>query len=767
MRRDRRLILIQVLVMSLVGTLLVRAAWMQVAEGTNYRNAASGNSVREIVTPAQRGLIVDQAGRPLVANRASLTITIDRHELDRQKDGGKGILTNLSQRLGVSYDELVNRMKPCGTPGALKQPQCWNGSPNAPVDVATDIPQAVGLGIMEQSRSFPGVSAELRPARSFPKPFGASVTHVAGYLGQVTQAELADIPQDDPKSKIELIGRSGLERQYNDVLQGTPGLQRVGVTRSGSVSGVIEDEPAVAGSNLVTNLDAKLQGVTEQALAAAVADARKRGLPADSGAIVVSDVNTGRVLASASAPTYDPEVWVGGIKENDYRKLTDAKHGTPLLDHAIGGVYPPASTFKVIPTAAGLESGMYSQTGTYACPSSYAIGGQQFHNYESESYGMITLAKALAVSCDTVFYQMAHKMWNQDGGLVGQPDKQELILNMARGFGLSKKTGIDLPGEADGRLVGRQAKLDLFTERRDDYCKRAQDGYPEVQPQAQAQLLQAYAKDFCAEGDKFRAGDALNAAIGQGDTLVTPMQLNMMYSAIANGGTLYQPQVARALLGRDGQVEKSIDPAPIGKLPVKPESLDYIRSALAKTTISGTAHNVFLGFPHSKINVAAKTGTGEVAGKKTTAWFASFAPYDKPQFAVTCVVSQGGTGAETCGPAVRKIYEAIFGISGDTVDPDKSVLTRGAAFGDIPAINTEGSELVTQSASPATAGASGQPDAASSPVSGSSANSTPSGSANKQRNAGTLPVSPPRLLGEKNSGASPSASPESTGRFLP
>ena len=765
MRRDRRLILVQVLIMSLVATLLVRAAWMQVAEGSNYRNAASGNSVREIVTPAQRGLIVDQTGKPLVANRASLTITVDRNELDRQKDGGRNILTKLGQQLGVSYEQLVDRMKPCGTEGALKQPLCWNGSPNAPVDIASDVPQAVGLGVMEQARSYPGVRAELRPARSFPKPFGATVTHVAGYLGQVTEDELKDIPADDPRSKIELVGRSGLESQYDEVLRGTPGVQRVGVTRSGAVANILEDEPATAGSNLITNLDAKLQGVTEKALADAVKDARRRGLPADSGAIVVSDVNTGRILASASAPTYDPEVWVGGIKESVYKKLTDAKHGTPLLDHVVGGVYPPASTFKVIPTAAGLNSGMYTKTGSYSCPSYYSVGGQRFNNYESESYGSISLSKALAVSCDTVFYEMAHKMWLKDGGLNGQPDKQELILNMARGFGLSKKTGIDVPGEATGRLVGRQARLDLFNERRDDYCKRAQEGYPEVQPQSQADLLKSYAKDFCAEGNRFRGGDALNAAIGQGDTLASPIQMNTMYSAIANGGTLYKPQVARAILNREGEVERTIEPEEAGKLPIDSGTIDYLKSALAKTTTEGTAHNAFLGFPHSQINVAAKTGTGEVAAKKSTAWFASFAPYDKPQFAVTCVVSQGGTGAETCGPAVRKIYEAIFGVTGSKVDPNKSVLGKGAAFGDIPKINTDADDL------------GAQPSEAASPSSSPSNVETlkPQSSSNPSAGSSSGPFSSPRALDDptpsdqsgNRSSNRPQATAEATGRFLP
>ncbi len=687
-RRDARLVILQVLMMALIGTLLFRLAWMQIGESGQYRNAASSNSVREVVVPAQRGLILDQVGRPLVGNRSSLTVTVDRAELARHKDGGRAILTSLATQLGTTYEALLDRMKPCGTPGAPKQPLCWNGPPQQPAVVAEDVPQAVGLQLMERTGEVRAVRTELTPTRSFPRPYGANFAHVAGYLGPITREELAKVDPDRIGAVPPPVGRSGLEQQYNAALDGQPGSQRVAVSRSGQVTERLADTPAAPGENVVTSIDAHLQAVVEKQLSAAVGRARLAGLPGDSGAIVVMDVTNGRVLAMASNPTYDPNVWVGGIEEADYQKLTDPKRATPLLNRATQGVYAPASTFKVISAAAALSGG-YSTNSNYECPSAYTVGGQVFRNYESRAYGSISLARALAVSCDTVFYRLANQMWQKDGGLSPNDRSSEAMLAAARNFGLGKVTGIDIPGEYSGRVVGRAEKKARYFEQKDAYCKRAVTGYPEVKPTSRSRLLQLYAKDFCAEGNRFRAGDALNFAIGQGDTGVTPLQMAMVYAAIANGGTLWKPAIARAILSKDGTVHQEINPQENGRLSASAATLDYIRRALAQTTTTGTAAGAFAGFPRS-IGVAAKTGTAEVVGKASTSWFASFAPVAQPRYAVLCTVSQGGTGAGTCGPSVRAIYEALFGVSGSAVDRDKSVLKDGAPASAIPAVTSDG-----------------------------------------------------------------------------
>lgn len=694
-RRDARIIVLQVLVISLIGTLFLRVAWMQVGDSASYRTAATSNSVREVVVPAQRGLILDQVGRPMVANRSGLSVTVDRAELARQGDGGKAVLTSLANKLGTTYDALVNRMKPCGTPGAPKQPLCWNGPRERPVIVAEDVPQEVGLQLMESEGGFKAVRTELTPTRSYPKPYGINFAHIAGYLGPMTKEEVAELDEDSQTALANSsIGRSGLEQAYNDVLSGHPGVQQVSVSRSGKVTETLRDESAVAGDNLVTSVDAKLQALVERQLAEALLRGRDQGKPSDSGTIIVSEVDTGRILAMASAPTYDPKIWVGGIKESEYNALTDPEKGNPLLNRATQGTYAPASTFKVVSTAAAIKAG-YSPTAKYACPAMYDVGGQAFRNYESRAYGSIDFARALSVSCDTVYYKLANEMWLKDGGLNPSGKPQEAMYNMALAFGLGKKTGIDVPGESAGRVVGREQKQAEYEERKDDFCKRAVDGYPEVKPKDRAELLKSYAKDFCAEGDKYRAGDALNFAIGQGDTVVTPLQVNSMYAAIANGGELWKPSIAKAAVSREGEVRKEFEPTSTGRLDASESTLSFLRKALADTSVTGTASGAFRGFPLAQIPVAAKTGTGEVVGKVSTSWFSSFAPANKAKYAITCMVSQGGTGAGTCGPSVRAIYEALFGVTGGTVAPGKSILTGGKPSTKLPSVTSDGIGNVT------------------------------------------------------------------------
>lgn len=691
--QTRRVIVVQVLVVSLLATLAARLAYVQFAEGGTYRLAADSNTIREVLTPAARGLILDQRGRPLVANKSALVVTVDRTELSRQRDGGTAVLASLAGILGTTGEQLRDRMKPCGTPGAPRQPLCWNGPSTQPVVVADRVAPEIGLAVVEQADRLPGVRATMSPVRAYPRPYGANAAHLAGYLGPVSEAEAQAARQDSDRPLPDAVGRSGLEQQYDELLRGSPGIQRVALNRNGQANATLVDSGAEPGTNLLTSIDARLQGVVETQLQGAIDRARHAGLPADSGAAVVLDVTNGRVLALASAPTYDSSIWVGGISAKDYDRLSDQAAGLPLLNRATQGLFAPASTFKVVSTAAALQAG-FSAAQEYPCPSSVKVGGQVFTNYESHAYGSISLARALAVSCDTVFYRLGLDLWQTEGGLAPKSGTEH-IADMATSFGLGRATGIDLPGESKGRVGGRAAKRAHYEEMKDAYCQRAARGYPEIADVDRAKLLQAYARDFCADGDQYRAGDALNLAIGQGDTAITPLQVATAYAAVANGGTLWRPTIAKAAVQRDGTVVQEFAPQAGGKLPVPDSTLNYLRSALTQTPISGTASNQFRGFPLDRIPVAAKTGTGEVAGKATTSWFASFAPADRPRYAVLFMVSQGGTGAVTSGPSVRAVYEAIFGVNGKSVDPARSVLAGGEPSDAIPAVTEEGVGIAT------------------------------------------------------------------------
>jgi penicillin-binding protein 2 len=670
-RTYARLFLLQLLVLALMATLFARLWYLQVAAGDRYERAASHNRVREVVTPAVRGLLLDDVGRPLVRNRTRLVVSVSRTELERQPDGGAAVLGRLAAVLRRPSDALRKQIRPCAR--GVPKP-CWNGSPYQPVPLADDADVATALQILERRDRFPGVSAEFVAAREYPSPEGANAAHVLGYLQPADEAEMTAQRSrgllDWRLQRADLVGRAGLEKQYDTELRGVPGVQRVAVDHRGRVTGTVGETPSRPGNHIVTTIDAKVQAVAEQQLQAAikrartVPDFRGRRYRADSGAVVVLDVNTGAVVAMASYPTYDPSVWVGGISGDAYARLTGEQAGIPLLSRAFQGGGPPGSTFKVISTAAAGESG-YSLRARYPCPSSFTVGNRSFKNFESLAYGAITLRRAIEVSCDTVFYRIAYSMWRRDGGNQPDPKPKDPMQTMARAFGLGRLTGVDLPGESPGRIADRAYKQRYWAATKAESCRRAETGYPDLRESdpLRARFLELLAKENCAEGYRFRAGDAVNFAIGQGDTMVTPLQLANVYAAIANGGTLWKPYVAKAELTPQGRVVRTVKPARIGRLPVSPQVLGYLQESLEGVSRAGTAAGVFRGFPLDEYTVGAKTGTAEAFGKQPSSWFATYAGKGgKPQYAIVMTVSQGGTGSGTSGPSVRKIYEAIFGI---------------------------------------------------------------------------------------------------------
>ena len=428
----------------------------------------------------------------------------------------------------------------------------------------------------------------------------------------------------------------------------------------GVVTGQISATNPVPGQDLITHLSAPVQAASEKALLGAVTAARSRGLKADSGAAVVMDVTGGAVVAAASYPSYRPEVWTGGISGPELADLTDPRAGTPLIDRLTSSVFAPASTFKVISLPAAVTAGN-SLSGTYNCGSSFRVGNRDFHNYESKAYGVISLHTAIVMSCDTIFYQFAYQSWLSQGGLAATSDAGDPFVAMAKSYGLGATTGIDLPGESAGRIPDRAWKKQIWADTKAESCSRARSGYPEVagSDRARASYLTALAVENCRTGFQFRAGDAANFAIGQGDVAVTPLQLASAYAAIANGGTLWTPQVAAAFAKPGGTPVRTIKPVARGQVALSSSMVAFLHSALQGVVTGGTAKTAFAGFPLASYPVAGKTGTAEVFSKQPTSWFASYAPASRPKYAVVVVVSQGGTGAETSAPAVRQIYDAI------------------------------------------------------------------------------------------------------------
>lgn len=690
-----RLVVLGVLILSLVGTLFARLFYLQIIAGESYRAQAASNSTREVLTPAVRGLVLDQRGRPLVANRTSLVVSVDRTVLGREDDDGAAVIDRLALALGVPSQSIKNKLMDCGSEGAPSLPICWDGSRYQPVPIAKDVSTQTALKIMERRADFPGVTAQLEAVREYPAPFDANLAHVLGYVGSVTQEQLdAQGDSTDPARlrARDIVGRNGLEAQYDKELRGIPGITTLATDQAGRVTGTVSETDPVSGNYLVTNIDAHLQSVVEGALSDAIDRSREAGEIADTGAAVVVDVRNGAVLAMASYPTYDPKLWVGGISSADYENLLKTQ---ALSSNVVQGTFPPGSTYKVVTTAAAAREG-YNLDGIYDCPGDYTVGSQRFRNFESAGYGPISLARALEVSCNTVFYRIADEMWLKAGGLAADSNAADPIADVAAEFKLGSLTGIDLPNEAAGLVSGRLEKLATWESRRDQWCSDAKDGFTEVRKDNPklADYYTALAKENCLDGFRWRNGDAINASIGQGDTAITPLQLAMTYAAIANGGTVYEPQVAKAIISSGGEVIRKVEPVQRGHVNVPPQAFWFLRDALAGVTANGTGRIPFEGFPLDQIPIASKTGSAQVYGdKSTTAWYASFAPADNPRYAVIMMVTQGGTGSLTVGPSVRTIYEALFGVEGATVDPAKSVLVGGEPSFDLPVVKPDGTPV--------------------------------------------------------------------------
>jgi penicillin-binding protein 2 len=665
---------VQALIISLMLALTGRLFYLQVAATGKYKEAALDIQSRDIVVPATRGLIVDANGVPLAMNRVGLAVTVDRSIIDKQEDKGFKVLTRVSKILGLNPSDVWRHTRLCGEITEGDKTGCWVGNRFQPIPITKDADPEIAMQIVERSSDFPGIDAEPTAVRYYPGNEGATGAHVLGYVGALTDKDLAT-DNGTRYYRSESIGKDGLEYIYDSYLRGRPGIKTVIVDRKESVTEKSRDTAPVPGMHLVTSLDVRIQGAAEAGLATAVNSSRAQGFRADGGAAVVMDVKTGRVLALASYPTYDPNIWEKGLTVKQAKDMYSESTYVPALSRPLQGLFAPASTFKAFSIFAAVKAG-YSLEANYDCPGVYKVGNREFTNYESRALGRISMKRGMAASCDTLWYKIAYSEWLKDGGL--SPDSpNDYFFKVAHDFQLEQKTGIDLPGELEGRIPDRQWRLDYWKENKNFYCnyqKRA--AKKDLTP-----FLIQLAKENCIDGGVLRAGDAVNFSIGQGDTVITPLKLTQSYAAIANGGTLWQPMVAKAIVKTDGSVVKTFTPKVQGVVQAKKSTFKWLNEALHQVTIDGTAAGAFAGFP---VNVAGKTGTAEVFGlnlngtkKDSTSWFASFGPTEDPRYAVVVMVSQGGTGAAAAGIGARQIYNTIFGAVGNKQVAEKIVYPSG------------------------------------------------------------------------------------------
>ncbi len=679
------LLVVQILVVSLMAALFGRLFYLQVAAGPKYRDAALSIQSRDVVAPATRGLIVDGYGVPLAMNKAGLAITIDRVAIDKLDDKGVGVMKRLATLLKLNYADIYQNTRLCGELPKGEKAGCWQGSRFQPIPITKSADPDIALQIVERSDAFPGVDAQPVAIRSYPSYLDVNAAHVLGYVGPLTESDLSK-DNGNQYFRSETIGKTGLEIQYDSFLRGEPGIRTVIVDRKELVTRESQNTQPVAGDHLVTSLDVRLQAAAEKALKDAVLRGRANGYTSDSGAAVVMDIKTGRILALASYPTYDPNAWERGLTVQQASDLFSEKKSVPALNRALQGLFAPASTFKAVSVVAAAAAG-YDLNATYKCPSEVQVGTRAFQNFDSKNQGSMSMKKAVAVSCDTIWYQIAFDEWLRDGGLRPKSEPNDYFFKAAQSFQITQKVGIDLPTESTSRLADRTYKKSWYQQNKDFYCN-----YKERATKAQqTPFLLQLAAENCVDGDKVRAGDAVNFSIGQGDTVVTPLKLTQMYAAIGNGGTIWQAKIAKAIVKTDGTVIQTFTPSKLGTLTAAPSTIKFLQGALREVVVSGTGAGVFAGFP---IEVSGKTGTGQVFGrnpngsqKDDTSWFASYAPSKNPQYAVVMMVGQGGFGASTSGVGVRQIYSTLFGVTGNKVVPGAALFPEGKPPTQLPKIS--------------------------------------------------------------------------------
>ncbi len=620
------------LVVALCLTLLGgRLAWVQLVSAAGYREVSTGNRIRIIETPAARGKIIDVDGDVLAGSRESLTVTLDWESLvDFGADGREEIFAQVS-------DELVRAGHQVEPEDLAKTFDRARRQALRPVVLAEDVD--AGLWISLTERNLPGFSVAPVPIRTY--PFGVSAAHLLGYVGTVVdEVEATSLNRAAPGDRYRAgteVGRAGLERIFERQLRGTPEVRRVEVDSRNRVVRTVEiTQAAQPGQDLHLTLDIDLQLAAEQALADQLAlVSQDQTTPAPAGSFVVLNPNDGAVLAMASLPGFDPSSFVLGLGGAEADRLfTDQTR--PFLNRAINGLYPAGSTFKPIPAYAAMTSGARSQNevwndqGTYrlsGCRGSAGTKGCVFRNAKGLVMGPVDLREALTRSSDTYFYSLGEKFW-----VERERYGDEIIQDVAARFGLGQPSGVELPSEAAGRVPSPATR------------QADHDRYPQAYPDP-----------------RWYTGDNVNLAIGQGDLLVTPLQLANMYSTLAAGGVLHQPRlVERLAAANTGRTLLQFEPRIVATDPLETEATNAIIEGLLAVPTTGTAAQAFAGFDHTRFPLAAKTGTAEVNDKADNALFAGFGPWPSPEYAFAIIIEEGGFGGVAAAPVARAFFDAIL-----------------------------------------------------------------------------------------------------------
>ncbi|MGB8815216.1 MAG: penicillin-binding protein 2 [Paracoccaceae bacterium] len=575
---------------AMVAVLGARMRFMQVDQADQFRLLAEENRINIRLIPPARGLIQDRNGRLIAGNEQNYRIVITR------EDAGdvEAVLHRLATLVPLTPEDIDKTLK-----------EAKRRSPFVPIIVADRLAWDDLSKVALNAPSLPGVSPEVGLSRVY--PLDTDFAHIVGYVGPVSERDLAELEDPDPLLQIPKfqIGKIGVERWTEDTLRGTAGAKRIEVNAVGRVMRELERQEGDPGADLRLTIDADIQNFAQVRLGG------------ESAAAVAMDVRTGDILAIASSPSFDPNLFVRGISQKDYTGLTEDDH-RPLANKSVQGAYPPGSTFKMVTALAALEAGVISTDTSIHCPGYYEIGGRRFHCWSRGGHGTVSLKRGLSESCDVYFYEIAQKV-----GI----DK---IAEMGRKLGLGQRHDLPMSAITDGVMPDKAWKQER------------------------------YKKDWVI-------GDTINAAIGQGYVLTSPLQLAVMVARIASGTQV----VPRLIHMVDGEVVPIVPPA---SLELQSGILKAVQMGMFEVMngAHGTAKSSRIA--DESMLMCGKTGTAQVRNisakerasgvisndqlpwlSRDHALFVGFAPYDAPKVAVSVVVEHGGGGSTVAAPIARDI----------------------------------------------------------------------------------------------------------------
>lgn len=579
-----RLVPIYLLIGLVFITLIARLVVLQLIEGPIFLSQAQGNGIRIKTIHAPRGVIYDRNGEVIARNRPAFRVAWDLSKTKLEER--ERVKSELVALLKVNGEEISKKI-------ATFDQEVKKGVKGGEViTVKLDVDQETILKLTTKINNLPGVLEEAAPVRDY--PYGEVVANILGYTGEVSTEEL-NIEEFANYRLGDHLGKDGVEKEFESQLRGQAGQELIKVDSAGTKLGTVYQSRPVAGGDLVLSLDINLQKKAYEALKKVVI---QKGAPG--GSVVVSDPQTGEILALVTYPSYDNNLFAKGISGQDYSQLASDKR-TPLLNRPIGAAYPPGSTFKIITAASGLQSGKISGQTIYEDTGTVSLGPIVFSNWYWNQYGRkegsVDVVKALQRSNDTYFY------------LASMQIGEKLIQEYASKFGLGAQTGINIPGEITGLVPTDSWKRKV----------RNEPWYP---------------------------GNTLNLAIGQGDLLATPIQVNSMAVVIANKGKLLKPTLVK---NDTGQV--------IREDLLSEANLNLIRQGMEKVVTPGGTAWPFFGY---KIPTAGKTGTAESSAEEPHAWYTAYAPAVDPQLAITTMLEKAGEGSSVASPVAKEIMDWWF-----------------------------------------------------------------------------------------------------------